>query len=146
MGCVIGWGKKCVVSFDLSNEIFFIIPLPLENVCNGFAVNLAMLNVYVAIISNYKETMTFQISILGEIGVKESWIKLIKVKPFSWIGHPIGIGKNGIIFFKKEDGKLLSCFDLTTGTIEEIDVKGKMFWCQMVIYKENLHPIGAINN
>jgi hypothetical protein len=50
----------------------------------------------------------------------------------------------GNIFFRnKNDG--LTCFDLTTGLIEEIGVKGE-FWCQMIIYKENLHPIGGINN
>ena len=44
-------GKKCAVSFDLSSGVFFITHLPLENVCNGFSVNLAILNGYVGIIS-----------------------------------------------------------------------------------------------
>jgi hypothetical protein len=101
-----------------------------------------VLNGCIAIIYNYKENISFQISILGEVGVKESWIRLFNIAPFSYIDYPIGTGKKGNIFFRNKNDEL-TCFDLTTGLIEEIGVKGE-FWCQ--IYKENLHPIGGINN
>jgi F-box interacting protein len=135
-------GVTNVVSFYLSNEVVFITPLPLED--DDFDVNLVVLNRNVAIIINYEENTSFQISILGELGVKESWIRLFNIKPFSCIEQPIGAGKKGNVFFIKEDGEL-ACFDLTTGMIKEIGFKGEKYWCQVVIYKENLHPIGGIN-
>ncbi|GAU51154.1 hypothetical protein TSUD_369610 [Trifolium subterraneum] len=136
------WGKTnnkiYLVSFNLSNEVYFITPPPFENVRDDFDDNLTVLNGYVAMISCYRNTMSFHISILGEFGVKESWIRLFDIGPLSCIDYPIGAGMKGNIFFQREDGEL-SCFDLTTGTIEKIDVKGEI--CQMIIYKENFHPI-----
>ncbi|GAU21355.1 hypothetical protein TSUD_189420 [Trifolium subterraneum] len=83
--------------------------------------SLKMLNESVAIITNWKNTTSFQISVLGEIGVKESWIRLFDVELLSSIQGLIGAGEKGNIFFRREDGELL-CFDLTTGLTEDIAV------------------------
>jgi molecular chaperone HtpG len=64
-----------LLSFDLSNEVFLTTlisseedeSLDIESAKNG----LAVLNGYVALISNYTESNTFHISILGEIDVKK---------------------------------------------------------------------------
>jgi hypothetical protein len=81
---------------------------------------------------------------LGEIGVKESWLKVFEVGPLAYIDSPIAAGKKGNIFFMTKDDKLC-CFDLTTGVIEEInDNKNKGIW-DIVIYKKNLRPIKEIN-
>jgi F-box interacting protein len=136
------WGKRnneiYLVSFNVSNEVYFTTSPPFENVRDEFDDNLTVLNGNVAMISCYKNTMSFHIWILGEFGVKESWIRLFDIGPLSCIDYPIGAGTKGNIFFQEEDGEL-SCFDLTTGMIEKTDVKGN--FCQMIIYKENLHPI-----
>jgi len=143
------WGgttdEAYMVSFNWCNEDYFITPSPLEDVPGCFDVSLVVLNGFVAIISNYKETNSFQISIIGELGVKESWIRLFDVEPLSCIDSPIGAWKKGNIFFRKENHEL-AFFDLTTGVTEEIGVKGERFWCQIVMYKRNLLPIGGIYN
>ncbi|MCH80732.1 F-box protein [Trifolium medium] len=142
---------KCVVSFNLSKEMFFITPLPFMCSCfdddNMHVLNnLFVLNGHFTMITYHKKTTTksFHISILGEFGVKESWVRLFDIGPLSCIEQPIGAGKNNV-FFKKEDGELV-CFNLTTGMIEEIGVKGGRCRCQMMIYKKNLHPIGGKNS
>jgi hypothetical protein len=61
-----------------------------------------MLNGSIASISWYLHTSTFHISVLGELGVKESWTKLFVVGPLPYIAYPIGDGKNGHIFFRKK--------------------------------------------
>ncbi|KAG4916469.1 hypothetical protein JHK87_054026 [Glycine soja] len=43
--------------------------------------------------------------------------------------HPIGVGKKGNIFFRKNDGELVS-FDLSSLKIEELGIKGKLHCCQ----------------
>lgn len=83
--------------------------------------HLNVLNGSIGCISNYLNTGTFHISILGEIGVKESWTKLVIVGPLSCVNHPIRIGKKGDIFFKKEEDELVS-FNLSTQKIEELGV------------------------
>ncbi|MCH80676.1 F-box protein [Trifolium medium] len=129
-----------VVSFNLSNDVFFITPLPPD--C--FDVNLGVLYGSFTMISNYKKTGSFHVSILGEFGVKESWVKIFDIGPLSCIEHPIGSGKDNV-FFRKKDDELVS-FNLTTGMIEEIGVKGEKCWCQMITYEKNLHPIEGMNN
>lgn len=61
-----------------------------------------VLNESIALILNSYQTNTFQISFLGELGVKESWTKLFIIGPLL-CHYPIGGGKKGNILFRKED-------------------------------------------
>jgi F-box interacting protein len=142
----LGEANTLIVSFKLCNEVYITTPLPLEEDTydDDFEVNLIVLNESVAIITNWKNTTSFQISILGEFGVKESWIRVFDVELLTSIERLIGAGEKGNIFFRREDGELV-CFDLTTGLIKEIGIKGERYWCQIAIHKKNLHLIGDIN-
>jgi F-box interacting protein len=75
-----GDDENYLVSFNLSNEVFF--KTPFDNHVD-FCFDLVLLNGSVAIISNNKWTAhaSLSISILGEIGVKESWVKVFDVEP-----------------------------------------------------------------
>jgi len=127
--------KSDVLSFNMSNEVFFTTPLDMHG-C------LVVLNGSVAIISHYIGSTSFSISILGEIGVKESWTRLFDVGPLHSSCYPIATGKKGNIFFRKKGEKLkLVRFDLTTGVIDDIDVKGKGIVCDIKIYKKNLRRL-----
>jgi len=72
--------EKYLVSFDLSNEECYTtlipldIPLELYDNFNFYLVrrHLFLLNGRIALISSYHQTTTFYISILGEIGKKET--------------------------------------------------------------------------
>jgi F-box interacting protein len=139
------WGEKhnktCLVSFNLCDEVFLTTPSPLADVPDdGFDVQLMVLNGSIALISNQKETASYQISTLGEFGVEESWIRLFDVELLSceW---PIGAGTKGKIFFRKEDDEL-ACFDLTTGLIEDIGFDAVF---QVIHYKITFRSIGEIN-
>ncbi|PNX99634.1 F-box protein [Trifolium pratense] len=118
-----------LVSFDVSNEVFFTTPMPDDSFDLGLVEShLVMLNGYIALISYYGETATFYISILGEIGVKESWTKLFIVGSMSIVERPIGAGKKGNILFMKKDGEL-AYFDLDTQMIVELGFEGNMCQC-----------------
>jgi hypothetical protein len=70
-------------------------------------------NGFVASISWYSlNKTTFHISILPELGVKESWTKLFV----------IGAENTGDLFFETKDGQLLY-FDLSSQKTEEFGVK-----------------------
>jgi len=138
-----------VVSFNLTNEVpittFF--PFDLHDL-KQFDRHLTMLNGYVAMILTYaKITSSFHISIsiLGELGVNESWTKIFDIGPMSGIELPIGAGKNGDLFLRKDDGEL-ACLDITTGVIQNIGVRAERFYSQLVIYKKNAIPIRRIKN
>ncbi|RHN41060.1 putative F-box domain-containing protein [Medicago truncatula] len=139
------WGKNNnLVSFNLCKEEHFITPSPFEDVHDTLDIHLIALNGHVAMISYSKKAISFQISILGEFGVKESWIRLFYFRCLSCIEQSIGAGEKGNIFFTRKDGQLV-CFDLTTGMVENVGLKGEILWSQTVIYKKNLQLIGAID-
>ncbi|RHN74458.1 putative F-box domain-containing protein [Medicago truncatula] len=148
------WGEtECetyVVSFNLSNEVpvTTLLPSDLHDLKWVYRY-LAVLNEHVAMISNYAKTTSSlytSISILGEPGVKESWIKLFDIGPLSCMEHPIGVGKKGNIFIRKDDDNELACLDLTTGVMENIGAKAGAFRSQIVLYDKNILPIKGMNN
>ncbi|KAL5070501.1 hypothetical protein RYX36_021388 [Vicia faba] len=94
-----------LLSFDLSDEVFLTTPIGEEPFspysCHG---RLTQLNGSIALISNYHDDIVFHISILGELGVSESWIKLYTYGPLPSIQWPlIGFGKMGYIYVTTKD-------------------------------------------
>ncbi|XP_058742565.1 F-box/kelch-repeat protein At3g06240-like [Vicia villosa] len=136
-----------IFSFDLNSEIFVTTPLPLTDdnfdfhyVCRG----LVVLNGSIALISNYTNINNFHVAILGEIGMKESWVKLFIVPCLPCIKYPIGTGKNGDIFFMTQDGKLVY-YDLSTQIMEELSFQGNRFMGKIITYKRILLPIRELD-
>ncbi|RHN74638.1 putative F-box associated interaction domain-containing protein [Medicago truncatula] len=112
-----------LVSFDLSSYVYFTTNTPIPTTDPSFdygmVARLVMLNGSIALISWYVGKTTFDILILGELGVSESWTKLFTIGPLpSYIQEPIGVGRNGDIFFQKKDKKIV-CYDLSTRMVEE---------------------------
>jgi len=146
------WGETdCetyVVSFNLSTEVPLTTLLPLDFYdLQRVDRDLAVLNGHVIMISHYVRTTSFHISIsiLGEPGVNESWIKLFDVGPLYGIKKFIGAGEKSDIFLRKADDEL-AYLDLTTGVIQNIGVKLHPYHndSQVVLYKKNILPIGGI--
>ncbi|AES77779.1 putative F-box domain-containing protein [Medicago truncatula] len=136
-----------LLSFDLSKEAFLITPIPSECDSRIFQMawkDLVVLNGFIALISHYKQNDTFHISILGEIGVKESWTKLYIVCPLPCIERPITSGNKRYIISNVVDGTLV-CIDLSTLMVEQLNFEGYRFWGKTIIYKQSSLPIGGIN-
>ncbi|KAK2377995.1 hypothetical protein QL285_078608 [Trifolium repens] len=137
-----------MVSFDWSNEIFCATLVPPNMNSYGYesydclwvSSDLVLLNGSIALILTYKDTATLHISILGELGVKESWTKIFIVGPLTCLVYPIGAGNKGdILFRKKKDGEL-AWLDLNTQKIKDLGVKTAEFRCKIIVHKENLLP------
>ncbi|XP_004506020.1 F-box/kelch-repeat protein At3g06240-like [Cicer arietinum] len=135
-----------IASFDLVTEEIITTPIPVEilpDVDDDFdvpyiTISLTVLNGSIALISGPLDKTTFNISILGEIGAKESWINLFTIGTLSDIRLSIGAGKKGDLFFQKEDGDIVR-FNLTTQLIEELDIEGKSF--SILIYKRSFQSL-----
>jgi len=131
----------CLVSFCLSNEVSSITPIPPDvDDCfdvEALWVNLAVLNGYITLISYLENTTTFRISILGEPGLKESWIKFLIVGPLPCVEYPIGLGTNGEILFLRKDREV-AWFDLSTQIVEELGYKTECCIFKVVNYKESV--------
>jgi F-box interacting protein len=118
-----------LVSFDFCNESFTTTPIPSYIDDDSFEVNrdLVILNGSIAFILNYKKASTIHISILGEIGVKESCTKLFVVGPSPSLNYPIVAAKKGKIWFRSRGKKRLVWLDLSTGMIYKIDLTKQIY-------------------
>ncbi|QCD92840.1 molecular chaperone HtpG [Vigna unguiculata] len=127
-----------LVSFDISNEVCYTTLTPLDiptKTYNDFNLCLVMrhlflLNGSIALISSYKDTTIFYISILVEVGKKETWTKLFTIGPLPSLSFPIGTSNMGNILFQTNDGEL-AWFDLRTNLIEKLGVN---------VHKRTSHP------
>ncbi|XP_057760727.1 F-box/kelch-repeat protein At3g06240-like [Arachis stenosperma] len=114
-------GKEVLVSFNLSTETFrtTLIGWQQSDDIDCLTRTLVVLNDSVALISSFDENSHIEISILGEVGVKESWVKLFTVGPFPYIWHPIVMGnKCDIIFFMGNENHELASFDVISGKLQ----------------------------
>jgi molecular chaperone HtpG len=138
--------KTALASFDLVNEVFFTTLIPLDvpiDVADEtmFYPHLVELCGFIGVIAWTIGTNTFDISILGEVGVNESWTKLFIVGPLSCIKRPIGTGKKCGIYFTKEDDEII-WFNLSTQKVEELGIK-EWFSSRVLFYRENFLSIGG---
>jgi molecular chaperone HtpG len=139
--------EECLVSFNFSTELLFTTPMPSYlDVSRSFKLvdrELVLLNESIALIATYKEIATIHISTLGELGVRESWIKLFTITCLPFIEYPIGVGNlNNIVFFKK-NGNKIAWIDLNTKMIEELDVKVEKY-VFVGKYQKSFLPMGGM--
>ncbi|XP_045832906.1 F-box/kelch-repeat protein At3g06240-like [Trifolium pratense] len=135
-------GGVDLVSFDFDNEVLITTPIPLK--LNSRNIYITGLNGSIASISCIWDTTIFDISILGEVGAKESWIKLYSIGPFCCnIKETIGVGNNGDIFFRKKDGNIV-WYNLRTQMMEELCIEGEDY-SHILIYKNSVLPMGGVN-
>lgn len=149
------WLSRCeknkqhyLVSFYLTPEVCFTTLIPLDINADEISMverKLLILNGAIASISWYYNTTTFHISILGELGVKESWTKLFVFELCPNIEYPVGAGKNGDMFFVKKDGELVY-FDLCTHMIEELGGVKATHSSRVIIYNKSLISIEKISH
>jgi len=139
LGRVEAFGHVYLVSFNLTNSRYSVLATPVDKDVYESSLKLVVLNGSVAMITQHNDPMSFSISILGQIGVQESWTKLFNVASLPSFKDPISAGKKGVIFFKgDENNGRVACFDLTTGVIEkEIDFEEEVDIQQIVFYKKS---------
>nr|XP_023915956.1 F-box protein At3g07870-like [Quercus suber] len=92
-----GFNDDKVVAFDVSDEVFQTTPLPdaISLAGNRFEYGrtFTVLNELVAMIvfpKNEEEKTCFDIWVLFEFGVKESWTRLVRIGSFLGLERPLG--------------------------------------------------------
>lgn len=138
--------KGYLLSFDFTDEVFYETPMMLD-LGDCVCVVPMVLNDSVAVISFCYDTTVFHISILGELGEEKSWFKLCIIRHIPSIQRPIGVWKNGNIYFRKQNYEPV-WINLSTRMINEIGIKRENFgYPRIGIYKENLLTrIGGIHS
>ena len=119
--------KNEIVAFDMSEETFSMTKVP-DKCCvesNNYWrwTTLTELKKRVAMIRYTSESsnITFNLWVLLEFGVMESWTKLFTIIPASPLGRPLGLWKNGKFFLTDTMGHLV-LWDPFTGEIKKLNV------------------------
>uniref|UniRef100_A0A2N9JA22 F-box associated domain-containing protein n=1 Tax=Fagus sylvatica TaxID=28930 RepID=A0A2N9JA22_FAGSY len=141
----------CLWSFDISNEVFLTTPLPdatdFEEKCGRASF---VLNELVALAIYYVDTVLgsetcFDIWLLHEFGVEESWTKLITIGPLTQINRPLGFWKNEYsLFLENTDGQLV-LYDFSTQEMTDLHIDGIPSSLQMLTYMESLVSVRGGN-
>ncbi|XP_016200418.1 F-box/kelch-repeat protein At3g06240-like [Arachis ipaensis] len=113
--------EQVLVSFNLSTETFQTTSIVWLQKNDDIPIrSLVVLNKSVTLISSFAKNNCIEISILGEIGVKESWVKLFTLEPFSSEFSPMRMGhKCDLIFIGNHNSELAS-FDVITRKLKLI--------------------------
>ncbi|CAK8565960.1 unnamed protein product [Lathyrus sativus] len=140
--------QDCLVSFDLINNKFFRTPPPDGRDNFDFILvdrRFVGLNGSAACILSYETSgdtpCMFYISILGELGVKESWTKLFTIESLPCLNHSIGAGNKGDIFFKSKEDELVQV-DLITQMVKKLGIRDPLQF-PTLFYKEVILPMGG---
>ncbi|KAK3025753.1 hypothetical protein RJ639_040445 [Escallonia herrerae] len=134
-------GGESMLSFHISTEVFQQIRLP--SVCafpDGNERAFLALNESIALILfDASEQTSFDIWLMTEYGVAESWTKLITIGPLVQVERPILFWKHELLL-EKANGQLVSC-NLKSQRLKEFQVYGAQESFRAVAYSESLVSI-----
>ncbi|KAL6568116.1 hypothetical protein OROHE_003800 [Orobanche hederae] len=146
----LGHGGESVLSFHISNEVTQLIPLP--DFCSRQHPrrrNLDVLNESLALIV-YDRDQRYEIWVMTEYGVKESWTRLFELGPLSGIQFPLTFWKNDELLLQTNNRQLVSC-NLQHQNIKRFPIyavtslRGTIPFFGVVPYSESLISVYAIN-
>ncbi|XVE83793.1 hypothetical protein DITRI_Ditri16bG0115500 [Diplodiscus trichospermus] len=139
-------GKEILLSFDMTNEIFIKTPFPETCFGNFYSTSkitqFMVMNGYVARVfcSNHEDIYKrFDVWVLGKVGVKESWKRLITIGPFFGVQRPLAADNNGGFYFENEEKKVV-CYNSSTQEMKTVEIQGESL--QVEIYAESLYSLG----
>ncbi|XP_041017162.1 F-box/kelch-repeat protein At3g06240-like [Juglans microcarpa x Juglans regia] len=143
-----------ILSFDITNEVFLKTPLPDGSDIgypNDKYLEYFLLNELVALGISWKaiveegSQMWWDIWLLHEYGVTESWTKLFSVGPLTGVFRPLEYWRNDIIFWEKDDGQL-ALYDPSTKEMTNLQIDGELLSLQIIPYMESLVSISGAND
>jgi F-box interacting protein len=129
--------SDAIVSFNMTDEVFRIIRMPDLDERNAIWRGYSVLNNCISMIVSYaQDTVTekiFDIWVMREYGVKESWTKQFVIGPLSGIQFPLGFTMNDELLMVARDGQLVS-YNSNAQEIKSLQVRAT----QAIVYKESL--------
>ncbi|KAK3025705.1 hypothetical protein RJ639_041710 [Escallonia herrerae] len=135
------YGGESILSFHMSTEVFQEIRLP--NVCafpDGNERGFLVLNESIALLLfNPSEHTSFDIWLMTEYGVAESWTKLHTIGPLVQVERPVLFWKHELLL-EKANGQLVLC-ELRSQRLKELQVYGAHESFRAVAYSESLVSI-----
>ncbi|KAL5711556.1 hypothetical protein ACHQM5_021993 [Ranunculus cassubicifolius] len=134
--------NNIILWFDFTKEEFGTMPLPdVDSVKSCTLPNICIVRDNLACMNTAGDPLHFEIWVLNEFGVQQSWSRLHKVEPFS-MSNLIGISKDGNYLLFAMDFQQLGRYHLVTQQVTTLSVHKDLFRTRIInactLYKESL--------
>ncbi|KAK7838354.1 f-box protein [Quercus suber] len=131
-----------IVRFDFASEVFKSTSFPDASVIGDYSswkTTLTALNGSIAMLvypsGKEVEMLCFDLWVLFEFGVRESWTKLIRIGPSLDLERPLGFWGYGRMFMENKEGQLV-LYDPSTNTGKIFPFDGLKGSLQVALYNE----------
>ncbi|XP_057955425.1 F-box/kelch-repeat protein At3g06240-like [Malania oleifera] len=129
-------GRTMILSFEVSDEVFDLMPLPPHL---GYPyLRLFLLDDMIGLVhypwDESVTTTSLSIWVMNEYGVGESWVKILTVGPVFGLYSPEGLWNNGEFLLQRRDGEVVS-YDPTTQKVFTLQYAGETYGTPVIIYK-----------
>ncbi|KAK8556443.1 hypothetical protein V6N13_064475 [Hibiscus sabdariffa] len=128
-----------ILSFDMVNEKFSTLPLPLPQTLDGFYSHLLDFNGLLGAIFYPGEGIekSFDLWVMNE-----SWTKQFSIESVPGVEMLLGFWKNGEFFIESSDHELV-LFDPSTRELKNLGIHASKWTMQITAYVESLVPING---
>ncbi|XP_075645631.1 F-box/kelch-repeat protein At3g06240-like [Castanea sativa] len=140
-------GQNCdceiILSFDMSREVFRIMRLPDEVMQRNKLFSVFNDCLAFVIYKNYTMSMTekyFDIWVMREYGVEDSWTKQFVVGPLLGIHMPLQFSENGMLLLVGDEGAIV-LYNIGSKESRELQISefpNSLIPIQAMIYVESL--------
>ncbi|XP_059439285.1 F-box/kelch-repeat protein At3g23880-like [Corylus avellana] len=145
-----GDNRGNLLSFDMSNEVFLKTPKPDDVFLDEFSdwTDIFVLNESIALVvlvwDKGMSEICYDIWLLLEVDVKDSWTKLFSIGPFTDFKQPrpLGFWKNDAVLFENLDGQMV-LYDPSTKEMTNLPIHGETYSLQLVTYMETLVSVNG---
>ncbi|XP_022740587.1 F-box/kelch-repeat protein At3g06240-like [Durio zibethinus] len=136
--------EELLLSFDMSNEVFVTTPFPdgrLGKNCRTtrYLTYLMEINGSLGGLLCHDYYVTdgcYDVWVLGELGLKNSWTKLFTIESLPPATTPLGVGSDGEIFFVNEESNFLAWHHRDNKEIKTLQFEGTAL--ELAMYAESL--------
>ncbi|KAL2926442.1 hypothetical protein RDABS01_028774 [Bienertia sinuspersici] len=133
--------EKVIFSYNMKTEVFMKTQLPNIPSNKGYG-RLAPLKENLAYIHNSRAfgsiDVCYDVWVLGEYGVRESWMMQLSIGPILGVTKPLGLWKNGELLIRDVQKDKLVSYDLITQEMKDVQARGVFSILLVLPYKESL--------
>lgn len=131
-----------IVGFDIGTERFQEVPIP-DSVKDHFEMDVGVIGKNLCIVANYQEEGDFEVWVMKEYGVKESWTRLFKMAHTQETIKnvmPLAYSKMGQEVLFEQDHEKLVWYDLKSQRLKAVKLRGMPRPFEAVVYVGSLVP------
>ncbi|XP_057461076.1 F-box protein At3g07870-like [Actinidia eriantha] len=139
-------GTEVILSFDMHDEVFrtTLLPPGIDLLWGEDQVMRAIMPwndlISLVVYQDREADKWFDIWVMNEFGVRESWTKLFRIGPLFGIKRPLSFWKKDVVLIEDEYGELV-LYDLCRQEMKQLGFHARKGMLNVLVYKESLDSL-----